>query len=59
MGIILRTILFCLLLCDQLRAAAVSRDYLCIQTHDQDATAKFQALIKDILARFFKIGLLL
>jgi len=54
MSTMLRTILFCLLLCGSLVAAPVSKDYLCVQGHEQDATAKLQTLIKDAIARFFQ-----
>jgi hypothetical protein len=49
-----RTVLAWLLLCSPVLAAPVSENYPCVQGHEQDATTKLQALIKDAITNFFQ-----
>jgi hypothetical protein len=50
----LRTIFLSLLLCGSSFAASVSRDYSCVQGHEQDATTKLQTFATQALTNFFK-----
>jgi hypothetical protein len=49
-----RTVLAWLLLCSPLLAAPVSEDYLCVQGHEQEATTKLQAFVKEAVTNFFR-----
>lgn len=50
----MRTLLAWLLLCGPLLAAPVSENYLCVQGHEQQATAKLQAFVKRAVTDFFR-----
>ncbi len=50
----MRTVLAWLLLCGPLLAAPVSENYLCVQGHEQEATTKLQASIKEAVINFFR-----
>jgi hypothetical protein len=47
-------LLFTLLLCGSSLAAPVAQDYLCVQGHEQDATTKLQAYVRQGVIDFFK-----
>lgn len=50
----MRTVLAWLFLCGPVFAAPISENYLCIQGHEQEATAKLQAIVKDAIINFFR-----
>jgi hypothetical protein len=49
-----RTVIAWLLLCGPLLAAPVSEDYPCVQGHEQAATTKLQAFVKEAITNFFR-----
>jgi len=49
-----RTLIILLLLCGTCMAAPLSRNYPCVQGHEQAATDKLQAYIKRAIVRFFR-----
>jgi hypothetical protein len=49
-----RVIAFSLFLCGSSLAAPVSRNYLCVQGHEQEAANKLQAFVRQAVTDFFK-----
>jgi hypothetical protein len=50
----MRTALAWLLLCGPVFAAPISENYLCVQGHEQEATTKLQAFVKEAIISFFR-----
>jgi hypothetical protein len=50
----MRTALAWLLLCGPVFAAPISENYLCVQGHEQEATTKLQAIVKEAIIDFFR-----
>lgn len=50
----MRTLLAWLVLSSPLLAAPVSESYVCVQGHEQEATTKLQAFIKEAIVNFFR-----
>jgi hypothetical protein len=50
----LRALAFLLLFCASSLAAPVSQSYLCVQGHEQEATAKLQTFVKQAVINFFE-----